>query len=124
MISDLAIAVYTAKEWRNEQGKYHREDGPAVEYTDGTKMWYLNGKPHRLDGPAYETVSGDKVWYADGKLHRLDGPAVVYSDSDNLYYVDDKQYSKRNFPIGVIQFLLNCNEKTAKLILEAFNDTV
>ncbi len=22
----------------------HREDGPAVEYTDGSKYWWLNGK--------------------------------------------------------------------------------
>jgi hypothetical protein len=28
------------KEWYKE-GKYHREDGPAVEYQDGTKYWYL-----------------------------------------------------------------------------------
>ena len=25
-------------------GKPHREDGPSVEYTDGTKEWYLNGE--------------------------------------------------------------------------------
>ena len=25
-------------------GKYHREDGPAVEYSNGSKWWYLNGK--------------------------------------------------------------------------------
>ena len=24
--------------------KFHREDGPAVEYVDGTKRWLLNGK--------------------------------------------------------------------------------
>ena len=25
-------------------GKRHREDGPALEFADGTKEWYLNGK--------------------------------------------------------------------------------
>jgi hypothetical protein len=25
-------------------GKCHREDGPAVEYTNGSKAWYINGK--------------------------------------------------------------------------------
>jgi hypothetical protein len=25
-------------------GKLHREDGPAIEYPDGRKSWYLNGK--------------------------------------------------------------------------------
>ena len=24
-------------------GKLHREDGPAVEFSDGIKLWYLNG---------------------------------------------------------------------------------
>ena len=23
-------------------GKYHREDGPAIEWADGYKFWYLN----------------------------------------------------------------------------------
>ena len=26
--------------------KYHRLDGPACEYTDGTKRWFLDGKQH------------------------------------------------------------------------------
>jgi hypothetical protein len=26
-------------------GKWHREDGPAIEFADGTKYWYLDGKP-------------------------------------------------------------------------------
>jgi hypothetical protein len=25
-------------------GQLHREDGPAVEYTDGDKSWFLNGQ--------------------------------------------------------------------------------
>ena len=26
------------------KNKLHREDGPAVEWADGSKWWYLNGK--------------------------------------------------------------------------------
>ena len=26
------------------KGKFHREDGPAIEYANGDKFWYLNGK--------------------------------------------------------------------------------
>jgi len=37
-------------EWRNEQGKLHREDGPAVELDNGDKSWWVNGKLHREDG--------------------------------------------------------------------------
>jgi hypothetical protein len=29
----------------------------------GTKKWYLNGKRHREDGPAIEYVDGDKQWW-------------------------------------------------------------
>ena len=53
--------------WYNEQGQFHREDGPAVEYVNGCKRWYLNDKCHREDGPAVESANGDKHWYLNGK---------------------------------------------------------
>ena len=31
----------------NAKGNLHRLDGPAIEYADGTKSWWLNGKRHR-----------------------------------------------------------------------------
>ena len=46
---------------------YHREDGPAVEYSNGNKYWWINGKRHREDGPAIECSDGDKEWYYHGK---------------------------------------------------------
>ena len=49
-------------------GKFHREDGPAVEWANGTKEWYINGKLHREDGPACEFANGDKFWYLNDKL--------------------------------------------------------
>ncbi len=30
----------------------HREDGPAIEWADGSKYWYKNGKLNKEDGPA------------------------------------------------------------------------
>jgi hypothetical protein len=27
-------------------GQWHREDGPAAEYANGTKYWYLQGKEY------------------------------------------------------------------------------
>ena len=41
---------YTVKVWSDGDkfwwlnGKIHREDGPAVEYANGTKEWFLNDK--------------------------------------------------------------------------------
>ena len=37
----IAINVRGTKWWLLN-GKLHREDGPAVEWTDGNKHWYLN----------------------------------------------------------------------------------
>jgi hypothetical protein len=54
----------------NEQGQFHREDGPAVEWNNGNKSWYINGRLHRLDGPAieyYNGFNGDKRWYLNGQ---------------------------------------------------------
>jgi len=48
--------------------KLHREDGPALEYNDGTKYWFLNGKLHRADGPAVEWGSGHKEWWIKGRV--------------------------------------------------------
>jgi hypothetical protein len=50
-------------EWRNEEGKLHREDGPAVEQIIGNKFWYNNGKFHREDGPAIEWWDAPGDWY-------------------------------------------------------------
>jgi len=42
-------------------GKHHREDGPAVEYYNGTKYWYLNDKRiYRLE------PIGDYILIEDG----------------------------------------------------------
>lgn len=66
----------------------HREDGPAVEYTDGYKAWYLNGQPHREDGPAIEHTSGAKNWYKHGKRHREDGPAYEGADGTKFWIIN------------------------------------
>jgi hypothetical protein len=31
---------------------FHRSNGPALEFSNGSKMWYYRGMVHRLDGPA------------------------------------------------------------------------
>jgi hypothetical protein len=55
------------KRWYNSKGQPHREDGPAFEYIDGGKAWWINGKPHREDGPAIEWTDGGREWYINGK---------------------------------------------------------
>jgi hypothetical protein len=48
-------------------GKYHRTDGPAIEYVNAYKAWYFHGERHRTDGPAVEYASGYKAWYYEGE---------------------------------------------------------
>ncbi len=77
--------------------KLHREDGPAVEQSDGSKEWYLNGKRHRVDGPAIECADGSKSWYLNGKLHRTDGPAVEYANGSKEWYLDGVEYTEADW---------------------------
>lgn len=71
-------------------GIRHREgDKPAVEWTDGTKMWFKNGLRHREgDKPAVQHGKSDLVEYWwHGKLHREhDMPAVVGNGQQQWWY--------------------------------------
>ena len=85
------------KVWLNEDGLYHRENGPAKELIDGSKEWWLNGKLHREDGPAVECPHGYNEWYLNGELHREDGPAMDYSNGFEKWYLNGIEYSKEEF---------------------------
>ena len=68
----------------------HREDGPASEYSDGTKEWWVKDQLHREDGPASEYSDGTKQWWVKDQLHREDGPASEYSDGTKEWLVKDQ----------------------------------
>ena len=78
------------KFWRLPNGKRHRKDGPAAEYANGDKQWWVNGERHRVDGPAAENANGTKWWYLNNKLHREDGPAIELANGDKWWYVNGK----------------------------------
>lgn len=89
--------------WRN--GVLHREDGPAMEYGNGTREWLRDGYPHRdpWEGPALIVAPGATYrwpggsnndggvewrsiigpaqrYFREGELHREDGPASEDAD--------------------------------------------
>ncbi len=70
----------------------HRLDGPAVEWANGSKAWYVNDKLHRLDGPAIKYFNGTKEWYVNGKRHRYGAPAIEYADGGKEWLVDGKYH--------------------------------
>ena len=46
-----------SKYWELSNGKFHREDGPAIEYFDGDKFWYLNNVEYTEMGHKQEMRS-------------------------------------------------------------------
>ncbi len=69
--------------------------------------WYLpNGKLHREDGPAIEWNDGDKEWFINGNRHREDGPAVIYHNGTADWYLIDVEYTKREWEQEIIKINL------------------
>jgi hypothetical protein len=85
-----------SREWYRDD-KLHRLDGPAIEWADGTRLWYRDDKRHRLDGPACEWANGTRSWWVDGKLHRLDGPAYEHADGTRWWYIESEKLTEQEF---------------------------
>ena len=75
----------------------HRENGPAIQYADGTKFWFQNGQCHRTDGPAIEWSYGTKSWWQNGQYHRTDGPAIERADGYKFWYIDGVYMTEAEF---------------------------
>ena len=91
--------------YKNKEGLYHREDGPAIiggKFGD-EKYWYFNGKLHREDGPAViEHGGNNKEYYKHGKLHRENGPAIIRRNTYGnppvkKWFIDGIKYSEKEF---------------------------
>jgi hypothetical protein len=83
--------------WEDDDGKLHREDGPAAIYADGSKAWAIHGLYHRVDGPAIQYSTGQTEWRINGKRHRLGAPAVTTEDGDKEYWVNGRQFTEGEF---------------------------
>ena len=94
--SKLSVDKDGVKRWFYNT-KPHREDGPAIIYTNGDKAWYVNGKRHRLDGPAVELANGYKAWYVNGKRHRLDSPAIEWANGTKEWFINGKEMTENDF---------------------------
>ena len=67
------------EEYIDENGKWHREDGPAMK-CDGSEAWWIHGQLHREDGPAIVDNSGYKAWWINGKQTRVEFPSGLVLD--------------------------------------------
>jgi hypothetical protein len=94
--SEMKVYASGAKRWYLN-GKFHREDGPAIEYPDGERCWYFNGKLHRIGGPAWEWPNGERWWLLNDKVHREDGPAVECADGRREWYLNGNEFSFEDY---------------------------
>ena len=81
------------RRYYNAAGQLHREDGPAIVFSSGSREWYRNGLQHREDGPATVWSDGGKEWYINGQLHREDGPAIVHANGAQEWWINGTEYN-------------------------------
>jgi len=95
---EYKVRVYSNRTvWYNIEGYLHRDDGPAIEHSDGSKSWYQNNQRHRDDGPAVEYANGSKEWYQNGQCHRDDGPAIEWADGHKAWYLEGEYLTEAEF---------------------------
>jgi hypothetical protein len=58
--------LFHNKKWVNEYDEFHKENGPAIEYSNGDKFWYIHNKLHRIDGPAVQFGTGYEEYWING----------------------------------------------------------
>lgn len=90
----LVVSSTGTRLYHNNAGQLHRIGGPAVEWIDGDKEWFVEDELHREDGPAIELSNGTKKWYRKGKLHREDGPAVEYPYGEKQWWLNGQRIYK------------------------------
>ena len=75
-----------------------KEQPTCIVAPNGTKRWCLNGKLHREDGPAVEYSDGHKEWYLHGKkvhpetlvdLHLSRGAFCYYNEQTQTLHFDE-----------------------------------
>lgn len=80
-----------------KNGVLHREDGPAIEYTNGSEEWFIDGQLHREgDKPAriiytkdrHHVIRKREEWYQRGRLYRHPSNGVPIVGYDGMAYWD------------------------------------
>ena len=88
MMIEYTVQIYERRTEWYLNGKLHRVEGPAIEWSNGDKEWYLNDKRHRVEGPAIEWSYGDKSWWLNGLLHREDGAAIEWASGHKEWFLN------------------------------------
>jgi hypothetical protein len=79
-VSTQKTYSHSTRFWFNDNNELHRTDGPAAEWANGDREWWVNGLLHRADGPAIEWEDGDREWYFNGTQFDFDQWLTTVSD--------------------------------------------
>ena len=103
--SKLTVTKLSHKTEYHLENKLHREDGPALEwsnddnnYNNTAKQWWLdNGRPCASafalnKSPSVENYDGYKEWYINGRIYSTDGPAVTYVCAYKAWYLNGRRH--------------------------------
>jgi len=109
---------YEFRKWSHRT--YHREDGPALEFADGSRHWYLNGKRHRLDGPAMQNPNKVSMWWIDG--FEVHCPVTI---EHLLLYARLKEFIKQELSKDtMMSLLLTSNSKVERKFGEEISKAI
>lgn len=83
--------------WYNEAGEFHRNGGPAASRPlTGFNAYYQDGKLHREDGPAITYSDGRGYYYLRGKEYTKEdwekATSSIQSCNGKIVEIDGKQY--------------------------------
>jgi hypothetical protein len=68
--------------------QYLKKDSSGTYYHSDKEMKIL----HREDGPACEFTNGSKCWYKDGRRHRETVPVMRYDNVPEMITINGVQY--------------------------------
>lgn len=61
-----SVSVHVKEQWENQNGNFHREDGPAITLNSGKEYWYCDGLLHNGKGPSHLSKAGNPVYTLHG----------------------------------------------------------
>lgn len=89
------IPLVSYKHWY-VNGKRHRENGPAVEYSDGSEEWWVNDQLHREDGPAVTTsmIDQEEYWLNNNQMSKEEWQAATNTSLVKVFFFDEEHNQK------------------------------
>lgn len=74
-MAKVIIDKWGTKQYFNDIGQWHREDGPALISRTGTKWWYKNDNLSSEEYPSAIVLNGIAEWRINHHLNNKNGPA-------------------------------------------------